>query len=47
LHQAQIFISHALAGQTIALEPSEDGIWKVHFYRFGLGMVDEKNKKFV
>lgn len=42
-----IFISAAFAGQTIALEPSDDGIWTVHFYRFTIGKVDERTNEFV
>lgn len=41
-----IFVSHALAGQTIALEPTADGIWTVHFRRFRIGRFDERDGEF-
>jgi len=44
---AQIFVSHALAGQTIALEATDVDLWTVHFYRFQLGKLDERMKRFI
>lgn len=41
-----IFISHAFAGQKIALEPTGDGIWTVHFRRFQIGRFNEREKTF-
>lgn len=42
----RMFISEAFAGQTIGLEPTDDGIWTVHFYRFVVGKLDERQKEF-
>lgn len=42
-----IFISRSLGGQHIALEPIDDGIWSVHFYRFILGKIDERESDFL
>ena len=44
--QAQIFVSQALAGQTIALELSDNELWTVHFHRFRIGKLDERNNHF-
>lgn len=42
----QIFIGHALAGETIALELSNEDLWTVHFYRFAIGKLDDRNMQF-
>jgi hypothetical protein len=39
----QIFISHALANEDIALEEIEDGLWNIVFYTTLLGRYDERN----
>ncbi len=44
--QAQIFVSQALAGQTIALELTDNELWIVHFHRFRIGKLDERNNQF-
>lgn len=41
-----IFISYAFAGQTIALEPTDDGIWTIHFGRFRIGRINERDQSF-
>jgi len=38
----QLFLSHALDGETIGLEPIDDGLWNIVFYETLLGRVDEK-----
>jgi hypothetical protein len=45
--QAQIFISHALAGQTIGLEATDVDLWTVHFYRFQPGKLDQRDSRFI
>lgn len=42
-----IFISHALAGHTLALEPTDDHLYTVHFYGFALGKVDTTQNVYV
>lgn len=39
----QIFISHALANEDVALEEIEDGLWNIVFYTTLLGRYDERN----
>jgi len=39
------FVSQALAGQTIGLEPIDDGIWSVIFMNTLLGRLDERKWK--
>jgi putative transposase len=39
-HGAKIFVSVALAGEWIAFEPIEDGVWTVRFGPIDLGIVD-------
>lgn len=41
-----IFISEAFAGQRVGLEPTDEGIWTVHFYRFVIGKLDERENDF-
>lgn len=43
----EIFLTQPLAGQTIALEPTDDGIWSVRFYRFFIGKLDERENQFL
>jgi putative transposase len=45
--QKQIFISHALAGKTLGLEATEVELWTVHFHRFAIGKLDERNGTFI
>jgi hypothetical protein len=45
--QKQIFISHALAGQTIGLQATDVDLWTVHFYRFRIGKLDDRTAKFI
>lgn len=42
-----IFISEVFAGHRIGLEPTDDGIWTVHFYRFTIGKIDERENDFL
>ena len=46
MNQNRIFIGKAFAGRTIALEPSDDQLWTVYFYRFELGKLDEQTQSF-
>lgn len=42
----KIFISSTLAAQTIALEAEDDGVWRVHFYGFAIGKIDDRVGEF-
>lgn len=42
-----VFISETFAGQMVGLEPTDEGIWTVHFYNFKIGKLDERTKEFV
>lgn len=42
----QVFISAAFAGETIALEATDDGIWTAHYRRFIIGKFDECSLQF-
>ena len=39
------FVSQSLAGETIGLEPVDDGIWSVVFMNTLLGRFDERKRK--
>ena len=43
----KIFVGDALAGRRIGLEPTADGIWTLHFYRFVIGKIDERRNCFL
>lgn len=43
----QIFITEPLAGETVALEATDDGIWTVRYYRFVIGKIDERTGEFL
>lgn len=45
--QKSIFVSHALAGQTVALEATAVDLWTVRFHRFRIGKLDEREGKFI
>jgi putative transposase len=47
LHSRQIFIAHALAGHTIALEQIDEQLYTVHFYDFVIGKVDTAENTFL
>lgn len=38
----KVYVSCALCGQRIGLEPIDDGLWKVHFMTVELGRLDER-----
>ena len=42
-------VNDALAGEDIAFEPFADGLYRVHFYRFTIGLFDVRGEhpKFV
>jgi hypothetical protein len=42
-----IFIAHALAGHLVALEPTDEQLYTVHFYDFVIGKVDTAEKTFI
>lgn len=43
----RIFLGEALRGQTIALEPIDDQIWRVTYYGFLIAILDEKENRFI
>lgn len=43
----RLFLGEALQGETIALEPIDDQIWKVSFYGFFIATLDEANGEFI
>ena len=38
----QVFLSNALANEPIGLEPVDDGVWSIIYYRTLLGRIDER-----
>jgi putative transposase len=42
-----IFLGHALAGETVGLEPVDEQIFAVHFHAFAIGKVDMASNKFI
>jgi hypothetical protein len=40
-----VFVSEVLAGERIALEEIDDGIWSIHFYQTMLGRLDERTSR--
>jgi len=47
LHNIAIFVSHALVGRRVGLEPIDDHLYNVHFGSFLIGKLDEKERRFV
>ncbi|HEX2061040.1 MAG TPA: IS481 family transposase [Thermoanaerobaculia bacterium] len=47
LHGHPIFIAQSLAGQTVGLEPIDEHLYAVHFYRFRIGKVDTDQNTFI
>lgn len=47
LRNRQIFVTSALAGQTIGLEPIGEYLYTVHFYDFVIGKVDTAQNTFI
>jgi hypothetical protein len=43
----RIFIAEPLSGQTVGIEPVDEGICAVHFYSFTIGKIDERKHVFV
>lgn len=41
-HNQPVFVSKALAGEEVALEPVEDGLWRIQFWGFVVGLLDER-----
>lgn len=46
-HDRDIFLTEALGGETIALDPTDDGLWTVSYYRFMIGKLDEREHRFL
>ena len=42
LGERDVFLSSALANEPIGLEPVDDGIWSIVYYRTLLGRIDER-----
>jgi hypothetical protein len=40
-----IFVGRALTGESIGLEPVDDGVWRVWFYGYPVGRFDERKRK--
>lgn len=38
-------VNDALGGEDIAFEPVDDGLWRIHFYKFVIGVFDERTLK--
>jgi len=47
LRGCHIFVSHALAGQTVALELTDEDLYTVHFYDFVIGKLDTDSNTFI
>ena len=47
MHDQAIFIGHALAGHTVALEPTDEQLYTVHFYDFVIGKLDTAENTFI
>jgi transposase InsO family protein len=45
LKGGRCFVSLALAGQLIGLEPIDDGVWSLIFHKTLLGRIDEKTRR--
>ena len=41
----QFFISHALKGDYVGLEPIDDGLWNILYYNTLLGRLSERTGK--
>ena len=42
LKEREVFLSNALANEPIGLEPVDDGIWSIVYYRTLLGRITER-----
>jgi putative transposase len=42
-----IFIAHPFQGQSVGIEPTDEGICTVHFYGFTIGKIDEREHLFI
>ena len=42
LEEREVLLSNALASETIGLEPVDDGIWSIVYYRTLLGRINER-----
>jgi transposase InsO family protein len=43
----RIFVAHPFRGQFVGIEPTDEGICTVHFYRFIIGKIDERMHRFI
>ena len=44
LKQREVYLSQALTGQCVGLQPVADGLWQIHFMQLGLACYDERKK---
>ena len=42
----RIFVAEPFRGETIGIEPTDEGICTVHFYGFIIGKIDERTHGF-
>lgn len=42
-----IYLAHGLKGETVALEPVDDQVWRVFFYGFVIATLDEEDNAFI
>ena len=42
LKEREVFLRNALANEPIGLEPVDDGIWSIVYYRTLLGRINER-----
>jgi transposase InsO family protein len=42
--KAKIFVGRALSGEAVGLEPIDDGEWRVWFYEYPIGILDERQR---
>jgi putative transposase len=43
----RIFLAEPLSGETVGIEPTDEGICTVHFYTFSIGKIDEMKNVFI
>ena len=44
-HSRDVFLSETFGGHTVAFEPTDCDIWRVHFHEFAVGTFNEKSGK--
>jgi hypothetical protein len=43
----RIFLAEPFRGQLVGIEPTDDGICTIHFHRFTIGKIDEREHRFI